>query len=137
MNWPILSVVTFLPLLGALFITMVRGNDTLAKNTSRWVAMWTTLVTFAISLVMVVRFDPTSAEFQFTENHPWLGVANYHMGCLSWKKGDRNSAVAFFEKALSIVPGDARFTDTLAKAKSLPLSESICIVTIGVSPDQL
>ena len=80
MSWPILSVVTFLPLVGALFITLVRGNDNLAKNTARWVAMWTTLVTFAISLVMVVRFDPASAEFQFSENHPWLGVANYHMG---------------------------------------------------------
>ncbi|MFZ0844629.1 MAG: NADH-quinone oxidoreductase subunit M [Pseudolabrys sp.] len=80
MNWPILSVVTFLPLLGALFITFVRGNDNLAKGTARWVAMWTTLVTFAISLVMVVRFDPTSAEFQFSEKHPWLGVASYHIG---------------------------------------------------------
>ncbi len=62
MNWPILSVVTFLPLLGALFITFVRGNDNLAKGTARWVAMWTTLVTFAISLVMVARFDMTSAR---------------------------------------------------------------------------
>src|SRR5476649_508527 len=42
--------------------------------------MWTTLVTFAISLVLVARFDPTSAEFQFSEKHPWLGVASYHMG---------------------------------------------------------
>src|SRR5471030_1408555 len=80
MNWPILSVVTFLPLLGAAFIVFVRGNDELAKGTARWVAMWTTLVTFAISLVLVMRFDPTSAEFQFSEKHPWLGIASYHMG---------------------------------------------------------
>jgi NADH-quinone oxidoreductase subunit M len=80
MNWPILSVVTFLPLLGALFIMLVRGNDRLAKGTARWVAMWTTLVTFAISLVMVWRFDPTSPEFQFVEKHPWLGISSYHMG---------------------------------------------------------
>ena len=80
MNWPILSVVTFLPLLGAVFITFVRGNDNLAKGTARWVAMWTTLVTFAISLVMVARFDMSSAEFQFSEKHPWLGIASYHMG---------------------------------------------------------
>jgi NADH-quinone oxidoreductase subunit M len=80
MNWPILSVVTFLPLLGALFIMLVRGNEPLAKGTARWVAMWTTLVTFAISLVMVARFDPTSPEFQFVEKYPWLGISNYHMG---------------------------------------------------------
>ena len=66
-NWPILSVVTFLPLLGAAFIMLVRGNEALARGTARWVAMWTTLVTFAISLVMVWRFDATSAEFQFVE----------------------------------------------------------------------
>jgi NADH-quinone oxidoreductase subunit M len=81
MTWPILSVVTFLPLLGALFIMLaVRGNEGLAKGTARWVAMWTTLVTFAISLVMVWRFDTSSPEFQFVEKHPWLGVASYHMG---------------------------------------------------------
>ncbi len=81
MNWPILSVVTFLPLLGAVFIMLaVRGNEPLARGTARWVALWTTIVTFAISLVMVGRFDPASPEFQFTEKLPWLGVAFYHMG---------------------------------------------------------
>jgi NADH-quinone oxidoreductase subunit M len=81
MNWPILSVVTFLPLLGALFIMLaVRGNEPLARGTARWVALWTTVVTFAISLVMVARFDPASPEFQFVEKLPWLGVAFYHMG---------------------------------------------------------
>jgi NADH-quinone oxidoreductase subunit M len=80
MTWPILSVVTFLPLLGALFICFVRGNDGLAKGTARWVALWTTVVTFAISLVMVARFDPASADFQFVEKQAWLGVAAYHMG---------------------------------------------------------
>ena len=59
---------------------LVRGNERLAKGTARWVAMWTTLVTFAISLVMVWRFDATSPEFQFVEKHPWLGIASYHMG---------------------------------------------------------
>ena len=81
MTWPILSLVTLLPLIGALLImVMVQGNGPLAKGTARWVAMWTTLVTFAISLVMVVRFDPSTADFQFVEKLPWLGVAAYHMG---------------------------------------------------------
>lgn len=80
MNWPILSVVTFLPLVGALFIALVRGDDWIARGTARWVALWTTLVTFAISLVLVGRFDPSSPEFQFVEKHNWLGMASYHMG---------------------------------------------------------
>ncbi|MGA8930509.1 MAG: NADH-quinone oxidoreductase subunit M, partial [Pseudolabrys sp.] len=58
MNWPILSVVTFLPLLGALLVALfVRGNERWARGTARWIALWATLVTFAISLVMVWRFD--------------------------------------------------------------------------------
>ena len=81
MNWPILSVVTFLPLLGALLVALlVRGNERLARGTARWIALWATLVTFAISLVMVWRFDASSAEFQFAEKYNWLGIASYHMG---------------------------------------------------------
>ncbi len=80
MTWPVLSVVTFLPLVGALFIMLVRGDAPFAKGTARWVALWTTLVTFAISLVMVARFDPASPEFQFVEKQSWLGIATYHMG---------------------------------------------------------
>jgi NADH-quinone oxidoreductase subunit M len=83
-SWPILSVTTFLPLLGALFIMVLPGGDdeSVSRN-ARWVAMWTTLVTFAISLILVLpsRFDYGSPEFQFQENHPWLaGTISYHMG---------------------------------------------------------
>jgi len=81
MNWPILSVVTFLPLFGAVLVMLlVRGNERLARGTARWIALWSTLVTFAISLVMVWRFDASSAEFQFVEKYNWLGIASYHMG---------------------------------------------------------
>ena len=81
MSWPILSVTTFLPLVGALFIMMMRGDGEAEKRNARWVALWTTLITFAISLIMLYRFDPSSAEFQFVEKQPWLGGAiTYHMG---------------------------------------------------------
>jgi NADH-quinone oxidoreductase subunit M len=80
-SWPILSVTTFLPLVGALFIMLLGGEDTAVKRNARWVALWTTLVTFAVSLVLVWRFDPSSAEFQFVERKPWLaGTITYHMG---------------------------------------------------------
>ena len=71
-NWPVLSVTTFLPLVGALFIMMMGGEDAAVKRNARWVALWTTLVTLAVSLVLVWRFDATSAEFQFVERQPWL-----------------------------------------------------------------
>ena len=80
-SWPILSVTTFLPLVGALFIIMLRGNDPAGDRNVRWIALWTTLVTLAVSLVLVWRFDAGSAEFQFVERHPWLGGAIiYQMG---------------------------------------------------------
>ncbi|MBR1220014.1 NADH-quinone oxidoreductase subunit M [Bradyrhizobium sp. U87765 SZCCT0131] len=80
-TWPVLSVVTFLPLVGAILVYLSRGDDEAARRNSRWIALWTTLVTFAVSLVLVWRFDPSQAGFQFEEKGPWLAQAiNYHMG---------------------------------------------------------
>ncbi|MBA4038532.1 MAG: NADH-quinone oxidoreductase subunit M, partial [Bradyrhizobium sp.] len=71
-TWPILSVVTFLPLVGALVIYLNRGDDEAAQRNSCWIALWTTLVTFAVSLILVWRFDAASADFQFVEKANWL-----------------------------------------------------------------
>jgi NADH-quinone oxidoreductase subunit M len=80
-TWPILSVVTFLPLVGALLVYVVRGEDEAAKRNSRWIALWTTLITFAVSLILVARFDPSVADFQFVEKSSWLASGiTYHMG---------------------------------------------------------
>jgi len=80
-SWPILSITTFLPVLGVLFIAMLNGEDAIVKRNARWAALWTTLVTFAVSLVLVWRFDPASPEFQFEEKSAWLGGwSTYHMG---------------------------------------------------------
>jgi NADH-quinone oxidoreductase subunit M len=80
MSWPILSITTFLPLVGALFIMLLRGDDRATRRNARWVALWTTIITLAVSLLLLRHFDPNSAEFQFVEKYPWLGIANYHMG---------------------------------------------------------
>jgi NADH-quinone oxidoreductase subunit M len=81
-SWPILSLTTFLPLLGALIIIVMAPGETPAgTRNARWIALWTTLVTFAVSLILVWRFDPSSAEFQFVEKGRWLaGTIAYHMG---------------------------------------------------------
>ncbi len=79
-SWPILSVTTFLPLVGVIVLLMLKDDEAGARN-ARWVSLWTTLVVFAVSLILVQRFDPGSAEFQFVEKRPWLGgFATYHMG---------------------------------------------------------
>jgi NADH-quinone oxidoreductase subunit M len=80
-TWPILSVVTFLPLVGALLVYLIRGDDEAAHRNVRWIALWTTLITLAISLILMVRFDPTNPDFQFVEKAPWLAsTITYHMG---------------------------------------------------------
>jgi NADH-quinone oxidoreductase subunit M len=80
-SWPILSVVTFLPVVGALIIYISRGDDEAARRNARWIALWTTLITFVVSLILVWRFDPATADFQFVEKASWLATGiTYHMG---------------------------------------------------------
>ena len=79
---PILSLITFLPVLGALFIFTVRGDEEMVIRNSRQLALWTSLVTFIISVVLILLFDPDTAGFQFVETKQWisgLGI-QYYMG---------------------------------------------------------
>src|SRR6201999_2137461 len=81
-NWPLLSLVTFLPLVGGAFILLLRGDEALVARNARWIALWTSLITFALSIPLWTGFDPTSADFQFVEQADWMPSLhiNYHMG---------------------------------------------------------
>jgi len=80
-DFPILSVVTFLPLVGAVIILLIRGDEQLVARNARAVAMWTTSITFIASLFIWGYFDNSTAEFQFVEQVDWLGFGvSYHMG---------------------------------------------------------
>src|SRR3977135_2030748 len=81
-SWPILSLVTFLPLVGALFCLIVHGPKEAVERNCRSVALVTSLVTFLISLLLWARFDVTKAGFQFEEKLDWVPALNigYHMG---------------------------------------------------------
>ena len=80
-SWPILSTVIFLPLAGAAFIFILRGDDAAAMRNARYVALWTTLVTFVVSLLLWRDFDASTAAFQFAEKHDWIGgKITYHVG---------------------------------------------------------
>jgi NADH-quinone oxidoreductase subunit M len=81
MTWPILSTVTFLPLLGALIVVIIRGDAVSARRNIFYVALWTTIVTFILSLFIWVNFDPADPGFQMVESTEWLGGAiAYKMG---------------------------------------------------------
>ncbi len=80
-NSLILSTVTFLPLLGAAMISVIRSNDETAKNNARMAALFTTVFTFGASLVIWYNFDNSQAGFQMVEKYNWLGENfSYHMG---------------------------------------------------------
>jgi NADH-quinone oxidoreductase subunit M len=74
---PILSIVTFLPLLGALLILVMRGSDQSARN----IALVFTTVDFLLTLLLWANFDTGTAAFQFVESAAWLGPnIGYKMG---------------------------------------------------------
>jgi proton-translocating NADH-quinone oxidoreductase, chain M len=77
----ILSVVTFLPLVGALVLLMVRlGTKGSTDGAARWIALITTLITLAVSVVLVGAFDPANPGYQFVERYGWFGGLEYHLG---------------------------------------------------------
>ena len=80
-DWPILSTVTFLPLVGVLLILFVQGESAAAVRNIRMIALWTTIVTFIVSIFIWTGFDTSNPGFQFVEKHGWLDSGiSYHMG---------------------------------------------------------
>jgi NADH-quinone oxidoreductase subunit M len=83
-HWPLLSLVTFLPLVGAALILMARGGDAVVARNARNIALWTSLIDFALSLALWFEFDPNTADFQFVERANWVTIGGfqftYHMG---------------------------------------------------------
>ena len=78
---PILSIIIFLPLVGALFIALQRQDDAGIRN-ARNAALWTTLFTFGLSLFLWFNFETGTPKFQFVEKYSWIESFNifYHLG---------------------------------------------------------
>ena len=70
----ILSLIVFLPLAGALLVLLAggAGDRPERERTVRTIALATSLVTFAATLLLWWRFDPTTADYQFVERHAWI-----------------------------------------------------------------
>ena len=83
-HWPLLSLVTFLPLVGTGFIMMARGAEEIVARNARNIALSTSIIVFLLSIALWVDFDPTTAAFQFVEKARWIRIGgfeiNYHMG---------------------------------------------------------
>ena len=77
----LLSLTTFIPLLGAGILALfLRGDDHAAQRNAKWVALATTVFTFAVSLFILAGFDPAAPGFQFVEDRQWLLGMRYKIG---------------------------------------------------------
>ena len=81
-GFPILSLTTFLPLVGAALIFFTRGDEALVAKSARMIALITSLVVFLLSLYIWFNFDRTNPGFQFEEKSDWMPTLNigYRMG---------------------------------------------------------
>src|ERR1700749_3590303 len=81
-GFPILSLITWLPLVGCLMIMSVRGDEETVASNARWPALWTSLIVLVLSLVLWVQFDPSDPGFQFNEHLTWMPEykVGYSMG---------------------------------------------------------
>jgi len=71
-----LNLVTFFPLLGVLAVVLTPKERT---NAIRWIALITSVVTFALSIVMLLGFDASNPELQQVVRVPWIQVAGWNI----------------------------------------------------------
>ena len=80
MNFPIISALILLPIIGSLFLFFSKSNNE-NNSTIKYVALFTSLVNFFLSIYLWYLFDVNTSEFQFVEDRSWLvGLVNYKVG---------------------------------------------------------
>ena len=76
-----LSGLIALPLVGAAFILLQRGESEATLRNAKWAALLTTLIVFALACYAWSQFDTGSSEFQFVESRGWFGAGlTYKLG---------------------------------------------------------
>ena len=80
MNFPIISALILLPTIGSIFLLFSKTNNE-NNLTIKYVALFTSVVNFLLSIYLWYLFDPSTSEFQFIEDRTWLvGFVNYKVG---------------------------------------------------------
>ena len=98
-GFPVLSMITFLPLVGVGMIALMQDHDDIQRRHVRWTALWTSLITFFLSLVLWVKFDRTDGGFQFAEVANWLPQYG-----ISYRMGVDGISVLFVLLSTALVP---------------------------------
>lgn len=91
----LLTVITFLPTVGALLLLLVPGRS---ENAVRWIALLTTLATMVLSFVLWAQFDASQPGFQFVENFPWIGES------IGWRMGVDGISMLFIPLTAFLMP---------------------------------
>jgi NADH-quinone oxidoreductase subunit M len=97
MNFPILSSITLLPILGAIFIFIFNNKDNENKNVI-YVSLFTSVVTLFLAIFLWYVFDKTSPEFQFVEEKNWIS------GYIKFKFGIDGISILFIVLTAFIIP---------------------------------
>ena len=71
-----LTLVTFFPLVGVLVLLFLKPEQ---KSAARWVALVTAIITFGISVAILVQFNPADPDLQMLVNVPWIQVAGWNI----------------------------------------------------------
>ena len=80
MDFPILSSLILLPVLGAIFIFFSKSKSN-SNITIKYLALFVSFANFILSLYLWYLFDSTTSEFQFLEERSWIeGFINYKVG---------------------------------------------------------
>ncbi|WP_440656574.1 NADH-quinone oxidoreductase subunit M [Candidatus Pelagibacter sp. HIMB1509] len=80
MSFPILSSLILLPTIGSLFLFFTKDKDG-NNSTAKYVALFTSIVNFLISIYLWISFDQSISDFQFVEDRTWIeGFINYKVG---------------------------------------------------------
>jgi NADH-quinone oxidoreductase subunit M len=81
MNFPILSSLILLPSIGAIFLFFTKEKKNEVSKTIKYVALFTSIVNFLISIYLWILFDSTISNFQFIEEKIWIkDFVNYKVG---------------------------------------------------------
>ena len=98
MNFPILSAIIFIPTIGALFILITQGNIKNVEKNSKYVAIFTSVANFFLSLLLWYSFDTTTSDFQFVEKKDWIG------GFITFQLGIDGISILFIMLTTFITP---------------------------------
>ena len=80
MNFPIISALILLPTIGSIFLLFSKINSE-NNSTIKYVALFTSVVNFLLSIYLWYLFDSSTSEFQFIEDRNWIeGLVNYKVG---------------------------------------------------------